>query len=44
MNLTDTKQWQATFNDAGFTHVSILKGGVRAWKDVGLPTNSPSQA
>ncbi len=30
-----------TLKDMGFTNVHILKGGTKAWKDAGLPTEPP---
>jgi rhodanese-related sulfurtransferase len=31
-------------SDMGFTNVSILNGGVQAWKEAGLPTSRPGEA
>lgn len=31
-------------HDMGFTNVSVLEGGVQAWKDAGLPTEPASEA
>ncbi len=31
-----------TLKDMGFTNVHILKGGTKAWKDAGLPTEPPA--
>jgi rhodanese-related sulfurtransferase len=31
-------------HDMGFTNVSILKGGVQAWKQAGLATKQPGEA
>ncbi len=30
-----------TLKDMGFSNVHILKGGTKAWKDAGLPTEPP---
>lgn len=30
-----------TLKDMGFKHVSYVEGGMKGWKDAGLPTDSP---
>jgi len=33
-----------TLKDMGFTDVSYVEGGTQAWKEAGLPTESPADA